>query len=324
MYKIVPTNMPIVLPPISLDSLSMEIVSGCAIHRGTCDSQGEERDAEQATRMPPFMELAFFEDIVRQYKGLPSDDKVVMPQFRGEALEHRQFLDFCRVLQNAGLPFSFTTSATLLTPEISRELLAMPCFQGIDFSIDGVKPETFEAIRIGASYEKVMSNVEAFLALAKSCPHVRTSVSCIMQQENRGEIEEFIKLWARRVDVLNFHTRCVKGRPELCLWRPARFYCHDLFHSMIVLTDGSVVPCCRDYLYTLKMGDLHEQTLEEVWMGEKYMSMRLLQATKNFTTPKLCAECDTWMMHSEEMKIVDLADDIVLEQHPFWMRVHRK
>ncbi len=324
MYQIVPTNKPIVLPPISLNSLSIEITNRCNLRCKMCVSHGEGLDAGQAKDMPPFMELDFFEDIISQYKRIASDRKIVAPQFQGESLVNRQFLDFCRILQNAGLPFSFTTNATLLTPEISRELLAMSCFSGINFSIDGVKPETFEAIRIGASYEKVMSNVETFLALAKSCPHVRTSVSFTMQQENRGEIEEFINLWARRVDVLNFNTRCVKGRPELCLWRPARFYCHDLFHFMIVLTDGSVVPCCRDYLYTLKMGDLHEQTLEEVWMGERYMSMRLLQAMKNFTTPKLCAECDTWMTYSEEMKIVDLAGDIVLEQHPFWMRVHRK
>jgi MoaA/NifB/PqqE/SkfB family radical SAM enzyme len=58
------------------------------------------------------------------------------------------------------------TNALLLTPDLSRALLEL----GIDFisfSLDALRRETYEKIRVGGSFDRAMENVHAFLGLRK-------------------------------------------------------------------------------------------------------------------------------------------------------------
>ena len=60
------------------------------------------------------------------------------------------------------LEVQFNTNAMLLTEKISERLIEA----GLDriiFSLDGMTKETFENIRGGANFEKVVNNIKSFI-----------------------------------------------------------------------------------------------------------------------------------------------------------------
>ena len=64
---------------------------------------------------------------------------------------------------------------------------------------------------------------------------------------------------------------------------------------MVVRPDGKVSLCCNDPLGRETMGDLNEQSIIDVWFGEKYTKTREL-ITKGPGYIAKCAKCDTFYL----------------------------
>ena len=43
---------------------------------------------------------------------------------------------------------------------------------------------------------------------------------------------------------------------------------------MLISANGEVVPCCQDFLYKEKMGNLFIDSLGKTWNGRKYRAIR--------------------------------------------------
>lgn len=51
-------------------------------------------------------------------------------------------------------------------------------------------------------------------------------------------------------------------------------YCPAPNEQFVILWDGTVTVCCTDYEGTLAMGNVHEQSIEEIWTGDKWRRLR--------------------------------------------------
>ncbi|MGH9319889.1 MAG: SPASM domain-containing protein, partial [Vicinamibacteria bacterium] len=51
-------------------------------------------------------------------------------------------------------------------------------------------------------------------------------------------------------------------------------YCPAPNEQFVILWDGTVTVCCTDYEGTLAMGNVHRQSIEEIWTGPKWRHMR--------------------------------------------------
>jgi len=51
-------------------------------------------------------------------------------------------------------------------------------------------------------------------------------------------------------------------------------YCPAPNEQFVILWDGTVTVCCTDYEGTLAMGNVHEQSMEEIWTGPKWRRLR--------------------------------------------------
>ena len=78
----------------------------------------------------------------------------------------------------------------------------------------------------------------------------------------------------------------------------AKQYCEYPWTSLSVMADGSVVPCTQDYDVEMVLGNVREQTLEEIWNGEKYREFRRMHITGEFPKGYKCSErCDLTLLH---------------------------
>lgn len=62
-------------------------------------------------------------------------------------------------------------------------------------------------------------------------------------------------------------------------------YCYALKTHIAVLVNGDVVPCCLDGEGIIKLGNLHEQSLESIMKSERFMNLK-----KSFQDRKPCEQ----------------------------------
>lgn len=168
------------------------------------------------------------------------------------------------------------TSGDGLDGKMTERLLGSSVSE-VHFSIDGFSKAVYEAHRRGLSYERVMANVAAFLeAVQSQRAAVGTSVVMTLTEDNRHEADAFRDYWQHRVDVvavLPCDGRGGEGRS------PAgdegrRLPCFQVASRACVLSDGSVVGCCKDSIGHSVFGNVATQPLREIWNSPDYCRFR--------------------------------------------------
>ena len=115
-----------------------------------------------------------------------------------------------------------------------------------------------------------------------------------------GEIDENIRYWqSRGVQSGTVATGESRGkreelrRAELQDADPnsAVRVCELCLHKMYIGYNGDVLLCCMDWRRRVVLGNVRNQTLREVWHGEKYREYRRRQARNSVAGPRSCADC---------------------------------
>jgi radical SAM protein with 4Fe4S-binding SPASM domain len=220
--------------------------------------------------------------------------------YLGEPLMNPDLIEMIRYAKQAGvIDVMFNTNAALLTEEKSRQLIA----SGLDklfFSFDSPRREDYNRIRIGADYDKVFENIKRFMAIRQEMNsiHPFTRVSMVLMKETEGVWEDFQAMFSPVVDAVayvDYLDHAGQHNPERTLVplgsRKSRFCCPQLWQRMFVHPDGVVTPCCIDSARDLEMGNVKQQSIEEIWLGERYQSLRELHAAGRFEESATCARC---------------------------------
>lgn len=200
----------------------------------------------------------------------------------GEPLLHPQLVEMVAYAHQKGKFTALTTNATLLNESVSRQLLEA----GLDLlkiSIDG-SPEVFERVR-GFAYQTLEKNVLNFVKIRNSLQaKTRIEASMLVFQETRPHIEEFFNLWQKRVDYVHL-------QPKFFTFKRRRTTaCRDLWRILVVLWEGTVVPCCADMEGELILGQAANHSLENIFKGPQMTSLRRAHLRKNLSG-LLCEKC---------------------------------
>jgi len=192
------------------------------------------------------------------------------------------------------------TNALLLDEEKANRILDSK-LDILLFSVNAATPETYKKVRGSTKYDKVITNIERFLELRKERGYVwpRVKVQLIVMAETKDEIGLFREQWGpHEVDVLLIpainwggHRPEVKSLMEL----PKRRYpCTFLWNSFSINFDGKVSFCNVDYNHLGIIGDVREQTIEEVWKSPEFERYRQLHKQGRWNEIDLCRDCNYW------------------------------
>ncbi len=113
----------------------------------------------------------------------------------GEPLLHPRLGDMVSLAKEHGCHVGFSTNATLLTPEISSDLMK----RGLDwiaYSVDGATSRTYEEIRRGASFENVIFHVHEMEEIRRKLkpPRPLTMLFYVMMRANVHELPLMVDL----------------------------------------------------------------------------------------------------------------------------------
>lgn len=103
------------------------------------------------------MSLATFADLMDQLGQFPDPPTIHLGGY-GEPMSHPDFVDLVRLAKTTGGRVEVTTNATLLSHETAEALVKLD-LDRLVVSIDGVRADSYEDIRIRASFEQVIDNM---------------------------------------------------------------------------------------------------------------------------------------------------------------------
>jgi MoaA/NifB/PqqE/SkfB family radical SAM enzyme len=161
--------------------------------------------ANKNTTKREIMDLDLFGKIARQI--FPSTRYLYL-SCGSEPLVTPHFEEYLKVARHYRVPFiSFCTNGTLLNESLIKEIVGLSINEVI-FSIDGAKKETFERIRKGADFEKVLDGIRELnkgkAANKSQFPVIR--FNCTMQKDNFEELEDIVRL-AKDLNVATVQLR---------------------------------------------------------------------------------------------------------------------
>jgi len=216
---------------------------------------------------------------------------------RGEALLHPNLIDMVELAKSNGiLDVMFNTNALLLSEEKTRYLIEA----GIDLiiiSVDGATKETYESIRIGSNYEKVVNNIDYLIRYRnenkKQKPLIR--LQFVKMKENLHELDAFYRQWQEKVDVIaniDYSNRVKQESKAVTELQPiGRNYCPHPWRRLTVNASGKALMCCVDWDGKYVVGDCYQESIKKIWQGTKIKFGRKCIINLEHNKVPSCRDC---------------------------------
>lgn len=221
----------------------------------------------------------------------------------GEPLIDPKLAQRTALLKQGGIKdVTISTNVSLLTEEKAKDLLNA----GLDtviMSIDSLKKEVYESIRVRLNFEKVMENALRFIELRnKIRPETKIWMRMIKQEGNYDEWPDYHKYWAERLgkqDRIYFHTVFnwggqLKGYAPIVKSYEPNLPCVALWSLMVIFTDGRVPLCNVDFNNKYPTGSVVTHSIEELWKSKIMNERREMHLLGKKAGVSLCKNCNVW------------------------------
>ena len=225
-------------------------------------------------------------------------------QFLGEPMLNPQLVPMIKYSKQQGIPFvSVTTNGTFLNKNNLAEDLLSSGIDEINISIDGATRDTYEAIRVGASLERVEANTRLLLAKRKGDKPSINLAYC-QSEENEGEDQMFVNKWVNVVDSITLKAGMNPNREMIRKDRAdsdrERVPCMDLWSVFVIYSNGNVGICCEELGSKTIEANITEQSIREVWISPQYEQIRKNQLNGIYTIPDICTQCEYWRRANDQ------------------------
>lgn len=209
----------------------------------------------------------------------------------GEPLLHPRLVEYIKYAKSKGLFVDFDSNAGYLN-KIDQEALILSGIDEIIFSVTGAKPETYKKFQ-GEDLSRVEKNIKDFVELKRKLKSKTPKISMqfIKSKDTSSEVSDYVKKWTLYSDGINITRLSDYFNPSDKSSLRKKF-CPYLWTFLVILSDGSIVPCCQDYEGHLKLGNIKDTTLIDAWNSEKLNYFRKLHVNKEGDKIGLCKDCD--------------------------------
>lgn len=297
--------------------IALESTRLCNLRCKMCVCHSDSIEHSHVKSHPKHFDIEKYKWIVDQVA--PYKDYIgICPQFQGEPFMSPYIREMIDYGKGKDIPLGFTTNALLWTDEYIKHMIDANV-NNICVSIDGATKETYEKIRIGGNYEKMVQNIEKFFTMRKELsPHNPPlpyfSVNATKIPENEHELPMILDKWLGLAGTVSVNNVCVDHVVPEKYFEPERYPCPFLWEGLHILTNGDVIACCRDSDYEEVMGNSYTTPLLEIWHNEKYQRFRKLHRDGEWNKIPMCSRCDTWMCKTSYPVIIE---KWMVYQYPF-------
>jgi len=274
----------------------------CNLFCRTCRrSQNDVVDLSGQTEKP----VALAEMTLERYAAIVNDLQrellLATLYVSGEPLLNREIVAMVAHTSTRGVGSMISTNGMLLGEEISRSLLEAD-LDYLKVAISGLTQDVYGVYHQGGDIGTVLANLANFERLrrgmGKRCMVV---LDYILFEHNRHQLDDarrfctengigFSLRYGRTLD----GTGLVSPAESRTHYLPKTKPCDWLWKIMVFCADGRAVPCCQfttcaESPFVMGMGG--ETTTAEIWNGNAYRELRLVQAKGGRKGLPLCESC---------------------------------
>jgi radical SAM protein with 4Fe4S-binding SPASM domain len=222
----------------------------------------------------------------------------------GEPMLHSEAVELMEYAKRAGAKIGLITNGSKFTDENLRRLLTAGVDM-IEFSADAADPETYAKVRNGLHWEIVLANVKKAVRMRNA---LKAATKIIVSAVNQQGVdsEQIIKFWEPIVDKIQVRKYLTWGISDPThsaddspyLPPEKRVPCPFIFERLNIDTRGQVLVCGFDIAGKTNMGNVHQQTIKEIWHGKDFQHYRAMHLEKKGDQLELCSQCPDWKYRS--------------------------
>lgn len=242
-------------------------------------------------------------------RGEFANTRYVELQLAGEPTIHPDLGRVVRFIHQQGLWVGLSTHGlNMRKPGVRAALLEL---DALTISVDSVVPEIYTQLRHPAHFADLEDDLEYFMALYAKLPlHGRPVIDFQVVEtpmvKGSGDLDG-LRAWVKKKQwdglvrtrkMTDCFTELNGLVPRGSTPRPKE-HCTTPWNAVTVLANGDVVSCCFVFDTTKEprklsnwYGTLREQTLAEIWCGERVKAKRREHETGQLTGN--CAACYQW------------------------------
>jgi len=216
----------------------------------------------------------------------------------GEPFIDNGIFDKIRYATGKGISTRLFSNISLLDRAKATELVKSGLTR-IKVSIDGNSKETFDAIRKGLDFDKVVENIDNLIEVKKELGSKTPEIGLVFveTEKNSHEREGFMARWKGRVDSIDISSYHNWGGSLSDGERGERgdkrgLPCLRVWQTFTVLWNGDVSICCMDYDGKVILGNVKKSSVYDIFHGEKLRRIRRRQLKGDFMKPKICQPCE--------------------------------
>ncbi len=285
------SNLKILDFPIQLD---FELNSSCNLRCPMCPISAE---SPKGKGKKTWFDFEYYKEILNF--SVKKGTKAIKLNYINEPLIRNDFIKFIDYAKKIGiLDIYFSTNGILLNKKTSTELIKSGLTR-IQISIDAITKDTYDKVRPGGNYDKIIKNIEEFLSIKKDLnvqlPLVR--VNFVKTSINRHELQKFLDFWNDKVDMIGvqeFVTPTKVENPSLAARskRKESFKCSFPFKQLVINNEKKILPCCTFWGEELELQTLKKpEDLLSAWNSRKMQKLREKHLEGKYYEVEQCKKC---------------------------------
>jgi radical SAM protein with 4Fe4S-binding SPASM domain len=285
-------------------ALGIELTNHCNLHCPECASGSGQMKRERG-----FMDIELFNKIITQLKPYLY---YINLYFQGEPMLHPAFSSFIR---NSGkIRSAISTNGHFLTMENSEKIVRSGLSKLI-ISLDGLDQDTYSGYRTDGNIETVMDGIRNISeARKKHKSSLKIELQMLVNKLNEHQIPRMRRLASSLNASMKLKSMQIISKNRFESWLPAddkfRRYlfndgkyevksyfpdrCARLWFNPVVTWNGKVLPCCFDKDADHIMGDLTQESFNDIWNGTKYRLFRKVLLDDRGSI-EICRNCTSGM-----------------------------
>lgn len=288
--------------------VDIELSSLCGLHCPMCYTISEEFKKSVKTQL---MDFELFKKIIDEIGGkVPA----IRLSFRGEATHHPKFVDCIAYAKNKGIKeVSFLTSGVKLDEEFFIRV-AEAGADWITVSIDGMG-EVYEGIRKPLKFQDTYNKIKRISEIKKERGWFRPVIKVqSIWPAISNNAEEFYNTFSKITDYVAFNPLIEYGDKGEVLYEPD-FACPQLYQRLVIGSDGQVLLCSNDEIGIVKVGDVTQKSVHDIWHGDVLSDIRKLHADGDFVKCEACRICYVPRKTDDSEKVIINGREIAIRNY---------
>ncbi|NEX21711.1 hypothetical protein G3480_15560 [Thiorhodococcus mannitoliphagus] len=266
------------------------------------------------TRNRMNMPLVRFQRVIEQARQWSGPlFKVLKLSLYGEPLINSDFLEMLAIAREAGIAerIETTTNASLLTCHIAEQMveLQLDYLRVSIYATNQIahRTTTRSTVEIGA----IRDNLLQLQAIKRRRGSLRPFVSVKMMDAYDEKNERFFDMYrdvadeafidkphgwieVEGADFLGsfYGEKLSLARDDIRKYSRPRLACQMGFTTLAVRSNGSVSPCCVDFIGGTNLGNVDTMSIEELWMSTAWYEFLKMQLEGRAHEHSSCGHCD--------------------------------